>query len=256
MRAVLAAMLGASLFGQGALAVVLDFEIDDDGIMPVAGQVVDGQGLFDEAFGVTIASTNPNNDPVVIFNSSCGPDFPGTPCTGGDSDLATGPSFGTEPQGNVLILQNVAASPGTTGGIYDDPNDDPDGGDIEFTFLDPAGVFFRYATLIDLDEDTAVTFTFFFADDPGTGIPVLAAETLVLGSETGDNSLRRFNFSSAPGIPGYDEVVRFDITFPNISGAVGSISYDRVPLPPALLMSLAAIGGLAWIGRRRRRQAA
>jgi hypothetical protein len=65
----------------------------------------DGTTAYD-GFGVTISSTGS----LSLFNSSCGPDF-GTTCSGGDDDLGTGASFGTEPQGNVLVIQDPNVAP-------------------------------------------------------------------------------------------------------------------------------------------------
>ena len=107
---------GAVVFALGTLGshaaraatTVLDFDTGNGLLPPGSGQAVNGAGLFAE-LGVTIGTTNSINNPALLFNSNCGPDFPGVPCSGGDDDLASGPSFGTEPQGNVLIIHNRIA---------------------------------------------------------------------------------------------------------------------------------------------------
>lgn len=69
-----------------------------------------------------------SSKPLGLFNSNCDVNetFFGVKCTGGDPDLATGPEFGTDPRGNLLIIEE---NPGNGA-----PDDDRRGGTIVFDF--------------------------------------------------------------------------------------------------------------------------
>ncbi|MDY7015735.1 MAG: PEP-CTERM sorting domain-containing protein [Cyanobacteriota bacterium] len=215
--------------------MVLDFETGNGLLPPGQGQIINGAGLFTD-FGVTIGTTNPNNNPLLLFNSNCGPDFPGVPCTGNDGDLASGPSFGTAPQGNVLIIQN-------DGSAITNPNDDPDGGTIEFSFDSP--VTFKSANILDLDEGVGpISFKFFFEGDP-VGQIINPTDIELLGDTTGDNSLREFKFNNLKNVK------RVDVTLNDVSGAIGSLTYALQEVPePASVMGLLAVGILGVLKRK------
>lgn len=201
-----------------AQALTLDFETDDTGAALSPG-AFNGATAYDQ-FGITIAGSNP----LSLFNANCGPDF-GVACTGGDDDLATGPEFGTTPQGNVLIID----TPGST-----EPNDFNGGGTITFEFAVPTTL--SQITLLDNDNQPGIFLEIFQQGD--------LTPTTITPSIGGDNILQVIAFGAA-GI----DVVQLVVNFPS-SGAVASLT--AVPLPAALPLFLAALAWLGWIGRRRR----
>ncbi len=216
-------VFGAFLPGPAgtAYAMTIDFETDDNGA-PLSPGAFNGATAFD-GFGITISSTGS----LSLFNSNCGPDF-GVACTGGDDDLGTGPSFGTQPQGNVLIIQDpsVAPTPGDSGG----------GGSITFDFANPTTL--TQVTLLDNDTDEGIFLELF---KEGVGAP-----TVVPAAIGGDNILQVIAFGAeAVGI------VKLVVNFPG-SGAIASLSVTAVPLPAALPLLLSALAWLGWIARRKR----
>lgn len=230
---VAAATVSFLLAGGSAMAATLDFDTQNGNTGIGAGNIT-GNEFTD--FGVTISSAKQ----LALFNSNCGADFDNScKTTGTDKDLATGPQFGTAPQGNVLILN---------GGTNAKPNDDASGGTFRFDF--EQAVTFDAVSLLDLDEKKAedkVTFTFSFADltvQTFTGL----SGTLLNPSFPGDNSLRTFAF-------GLEDVTRLDIGFKNVSGAVASLDYAPVPLPAGLVLILTGMGALGLASRTRGRTA-
>ncbi len=220
---------------------LVDFETGNGLLPPGSGQQIDGAGLFTD-FGLTINTKNPHNRPLVLFNSNCAPDF-AVACTGNDPDLASGDTFGTDPQGNVLIIQESNV-PNTN------PNDDANGGKFKFGFTDPGGVTFKSVSILDLDEGLApVSFKFFFSD--ANSMKVDPVTVNLLSAVTGDNSLREFLFD------GLENVVRLDVKLKRVSGAIASVGYERpvpVPTPAAVLPSLLGMG-ISAIRRRKLLQA-
>ncbi|MGF1461289.1 MAG: hypothetical protein ACFBSG_19955 [Leptolyngbyaceae cyanobacterium] len=215
-----------------AQTTILDFDTGNGLQPPGSGQTIGGSTQPFTDFGVTIETDNPNNNPLLLFNSNCGPDFPSTSCTGGDPDLATGqPSFGTDPQGNVLIIQE--------NDDLTDPDDDADGGTFQFSFIDP--VEFLNATILDLDENVAPIFEFSF--ESGSSQTVSASSVDLLGSESGDNSLRQYNFSGLTGVTG------LNLTLDDVSGAVASLTYERPETPsipePMSALAIFTVGAVA-----------
>ncbi len=230
--------LSAALFTLGtvsanpALAYVylVDFERDDVGNVLKAGTKTNIGEQWSK-FGVHIRSNTGSNRPLRLFNSNCGPDF-GIKCTGRDPDLATGPSFGTTPQGNVLIINEDTDQ---------EPDDWAGGGIISFLFDQPVSV--DYVTLLDIDENpnNKNGYVEAFLDD-GTQ----ERQSLKLGT---DNSLSTYNFSNLPQY----SVTKLDIKLPG-SGAVSSIKFRdlppfplpsrKVPEPTSILglLMLSAIG--------------
>ena len=81
--------------------VTIDFEEFE------AGTYITGDEWQDYGLTLSVESNRRRKDgsrdslPLRLFNSSC----LGSSCTGGDDDLATGDFFGSEDQGNVLIIQ-------------------------------------------------------------------------------------------------------------------------------------------------------
>lgn len=201
-----------------AQALTLDFDVDDTG-SPLSPGAFDGTSAYD-MFGITITGSRP----LSLFNANCGPDF-GVACSGGDADLATGPTYGTAPQGNVLIIQNPNA------GV---PDDFAGGGTITFDFAVPTTL--AEITLLDNDNGAGIFLEIFQQGDltPTTITPSLAS----------DNDLQIIAFGAA----GFN-VVQLVVNLPG-SGAVASLT--AVPLPAALPLFLAALAWLGWFSRRPR----
>ena len=135
----LAAVAAMSVAQAHAAPVTVDFDTMNGSVATTAGNIV-GDEFTD--FGLTISAIPANSSSTLaLFNSNCGPDFLGVTCTGGDTDLASGATYGTAPQGRVLILNT---------GTNAEPNDDAAGGMFIFSFeravrLDSIGI-------LDLDE--------------------------------------------------------------------------------------------------------
>lgn len=216
-------LLAAGLAVGAAQATTFDFE-GGPGVGPIVGN---------EFGGVTLSTTNANG--LALFNSNCGTDFPGTPCTGGDTDLATGPSFGTVPQGLVLINWDGDAA---------DVGDDAAGGVISFDFLSP--LFIKEIALIDIDENPAqLGLTFRLA---GGGMSMFTGNDATSTIGSGNNSMTFFT-GLENGL-----VLGLDIAFNKISGAVAYVETAPapVPVPAALPMLISALGLTGWLARRRR----
>ncbi|AFZ00113.1 hypothetical protein [Calothrix sp. PCC 6303] len=106
-------------------------------------------------WGVKISANSkdkPNSsEPLVLFKSNS------TSFTGGDNDLRTGTTWGTEEQGNVLIIQEDGWQTNASGKITgvknaDDPDDEANGGWITFDFFN-APVNLTGFSLLDMDDD-------------------------------------------------------------------------------------------------------
>lgn len=244
-------IVASSIFAANSVkaqTTILNFDTQFDGTpIPTGdGTKVNETQLF-TGYGVELGTTNPNNRPLLLFNSNCGPDFPGTPCTGGDPDLASGPSFGSDPQGNVLIIQER--------NNLNIPDDDADGGTFEFDFTDEEGVTFDKIGILDLDEnvdpiftvfqekDGVETSTVFNVGDVGLGV------TLLNPSNPGDNSLREYDFSALT----LENVKRLEVELDDVSGAIAYLQYKRsqeVP-EPGTVLSLIAVGGLGLLAKKK-----
>ncbi|MGF1446506.1 MAG: hypothetical protein ACFBRM_09935 [Pikeienuella sp.] len=235
---------------------VVDFNFKDPARqMPVGGEVIDVDPDLFIGLGFTL-SVAPNNSgsTLGLFNSNCGPDFPGVACGGNDGDLATGPTFGTDPQGLVLVINESTT----------DVNDDPDGGVITFSFANPVDI--SSVTLLDLDDNAddvgKIDFGFEFADTNLARRDVLVSDLLnsntkVLGGALGsENSLVEFTFVDESGtVDGaFQGVSEFSIEYNGVSGAVAGLTYERfdVPVPAALPLMLTGLGLLGYLRARRR----
>lgn len=232
----------------------IDFNTDNNG--PVTSEVIDLDGNAYSDFGVSITVT-PNNagSTLGLFNSNCGPDFAGVPCSGNDSDLATGPTYGTEPQGHVLVINGSDTT----------VNDDPAGGIITFDFHDPLGAAITSVDLLDIDEvdpqDTDQIFFTFGLVGGGTTGPVTVADLFALDSnnvenlssigQTGNNSFYRYSFNGVAGaingaIFGVESLA---VEYDGVSGAVARVS--AVPLPAGLPLVMTGLGLFGLIARKR-----
>ena len=174
-------------------AATLQTIIDFDGLP--AGTIVN------EAYqdlGVMISTNDPVNHPAMIFDSAAP--------TGGDTDLATSPGYGTNndiAQGNILIISED--------GDESDPDDNAAGGTIIFDFDGPVRI--NMIDLLDIDAgETGGTVTTFDAN--GNVISVHAIDDL------GDNSLQSIGI-------GDEGVSRLEVKLVG-SGAITELSFDRI----------------------------
>lgn len=116
-----------------------DFDTeDDDSTALVNGQQIDTE--FGNIF--TVSGSGSNQGPAIFDSSNPGPNNPSQ-----DLDLLLN-------QGNVMILQTDAATnPPVVAGVYPRPNDDEDGGTLNFAFNRPM----RPISIDLLDIDDAST---------------------------------------------------------------------------------------------------
>ena len=159
--------------------------------------------------------------PLRLFDSNCSTQG-SNQCSGGDDDLATGDAFGTEEQGNVLIIQEDNSKRQDRSNLGN-PDDDARGGTITFHFeqaikdlklgfldfddRDRGEGFIRFYTGID-DTEAAMTFN------------LSSVEALVNPGFTGDNSLRIFASLDMA-------IQRLEVEYPG-SGAITHLEYSQI----------------------------
>lgn len=212
-----------------AMPVTIDFETDGNGTALAPGDFIAGNEWSN--LGISLSSTNGS---LRLFNSNCGPGFPGTPCTGGDGDLATGANFGqgfVPAQGNVLIRQDP---PNT-----DAPGDTGASGKIRFDF--DHHVRLISIALLDNDNDPGITLNIFRNNE------ALPSTTILRPSVNFDNYFETFLFAGDA-----TWVTALEVVFPS-SGAIAALTVSPVPLPAALPLLLSALAWLGWAARRRRK---
>ncbi len=232
----LAAGIAVVLFGVAGMTgtasavtapVTIDFETDGNGLGLSAGDFIAGNEWAN--LDISLSSTG---GALRLFNSNCGPGFPGTPCTGGDSDLASGADFGNgfvPAQGNVLIRQQPSIGA---------PGDTAAPGTIRFDFSDPVRLV--SIALLDNDNEPGITLNIFRHNE------VLPSTTILRPDVGFDNFFETFVFAGDA-----TWVTALEVVFPS-SGAIAALSVSPVPLPAALPLLLTALGWLGWVARRRR----
>ncbi|MEM7725297.1 MAG: hypothetical protein AAF208_02865 [Cyanobacteria bacterium P01_A01_bin.45] len=235
----------------------INFNRDHNGkkLKTGTGQIIDGAGLFKNNGLKLGVRTKEGNNNLLLFNSNCeGKLSKGGTCTGDDDDLATGATYGTKNQKNVLIIQeNLKDKNGNDKNSIFDPDDKVKGTFI-FDFTDKSGVLFKNIGLLDLDETHIPTFTFFYTDGTSkllqesdykvaikNDMSQITDEDVKKDVEKGENSLRNYTFNKFN-----TNVAKLEMWIPG-SGAVTNLKYKRkVPEPTS---ALALIGGVVVAGR-------
>lgn len=219
----------------------VNFDTDAAGNPLSAGTNISNQW---QDYGLTIsnADTDPNALDLMLFNSNCGPDF-GIACSGGDTDLATGPFFGTAPQGNVLIISEDGDS--------SNPDDNANGGTITFSFTD--AVSLNQLAILDFDDqDRGEGYIRAFTVDGLAGEYKMSEGNLLNPAYPGNNSIREYDFSGlAP-----ESITSLEVVFPG-SGAVSYLAFtgpsEEVP-EPLTVLGLVTSGGFLAAARQKRRR--
>ncbi|NER38710.1 MAG: PEP-CTERM sorting domain-containing protein [Oscillatoria sp. SIO1A7] len=218
----------------------VNFDTDAAGNPLSAGTKISNQW---QDYGLTIsnADPDPNSLDLMLFNSNCIASGPDKNCSGDDGDLATGPSFGTAPQGNVLIISEDGDS--------SDPDDNAGGGTIIFSFTE--AVSLDKLAILDLDEPRQGYIRAFNAD--GLAQEYRMSEgTLVNPAHPGNNSLREYDFSGLDP----ESITSLEVAFPG-SGAVSYLEFtgpsEEVP-EPLTVLGLVTSGGFLAAARQKRRR--
>jgi len=233
-----AALLVGTAAIAGEIEIHEDFESGFEGQNVVADQPFDTENGF-KVYGWSRKQQKPGQDrPLTLFQSNCGPDFPGKTCTGEDPDLATGPSFGTEPEGLVLIISED--------GDFSDPDDDTSGGYIVFDFNKTVKSLTLVGVLDTLDNKPPIFYlnntkiaADFTLENPGN-------------PNSPDNDLRTFHIDSGP----FDGIDRLSIRLAG-SGAITGVKYtiETTTVAEPAMIGLLGLGlvGLGVAARRRQR---
>ncbi|MEL6767178.1 MAG: hypothetical protein AAFP17_08360 [Pseudomonadota bacterium] len=214
-----------------ASAIIIDFE----GEQSDALQTVPLTSFTEDGLTFDLTFTGPNAGPA-IFDTTCS-DF-GAPGAGaacnGDDDLlpiagqpVSAVDFNGGIAGNVLILQESGSAI---------PDDQAPGGTITFTSNAANPAFFLNS---------------FWAIDDGMFTIMAGGESASVNNGSGaaaENAEGQAIFTTPVLInPGES----FTLTFSG-SGAIDNLSVTPVPVPPAALLLVGALGGLAVMRRKRR----
>ncbi len=207
--------LAVGLGASAASAAVIDF----DGLDASAGQTVPLTSFTEDGYTFSLSTTG-GTAGAAIFDTTC----VGAACNG-DTDLALSPGRQGENGvfGNVLIRQD-----GRRGQPV--PNDSASPGSIILTLT--AGPSFFLSGFSAIDDGTFKIF--------GGGAEL---GSIMLGeNQTGKTTFGNFLVSVGDSLT---------LSYSG-SGGFDSLEVAPVPLPAALPMLLAAMGGLGWVARRRR----
>lgn len=170
-------------------------------------------------FSFDVSFTTLGGSPgAAVFDTTC----MGGACNG-DDDLIPGMQGENGIEGNVLILQEDGSPI---------PDDDVQGGSITLTLT--AGNAFQFLGASTIDD---TTFTF------SSSVDGLLGST----TNTADNETSMASFTSS--FLGLGDSITIGY---GGSGGVDSLILAPVPVPAALPLLLAGLGGLAWVGRRKR----
>ncbi len=205
-----------------AHAIIIDFEVDGDGLGLSAGDVLTNQF---NTLGISISATGGSNQ-AMVFDSA-------NP-TGGDRDLVTAGYHPTNdsPLSNILIISEDGDS--------SDPDDNAGGGTITFNF--DLGVVMHSIGILDIDRGE------------GNGVELFDIDSLSLGyfafSDLGDNSYQEILFGDMSG------VALMEVSFSG-SGAITEFEYSTstIPEPSIVALMVAGLAGLGFAHRRRKLQA-
>lgn len=220
-----------------ALAVNIDFSVEDDGVTPLAnGQKIDVGQEFGVLFDV---SSSGNNAGAAIFDSTSG-------VNAADPDLWVN-------LGNILILQeNNGSADAITGDFFNTPNDDASqGNQIFFDFFSP--IYAQSIDLIDVNGNGPVTVT--LRDQGGLTRTYFAPMHWTFDiSASGPNGFETLNLTTLANQPGEgggiataneqagfnpNDVINITITFDG-SGGVDNLNFTPEP-GTGLLVGLTAI---------------
>ncbi len=215
-RVLRAACIGAAFLAPfGASAAILNFDALDS----TAGQPIPLLSFSEAGYTFALSFTGNNKGPA-IFDTTC---FGYSAICNGDLDLVPAVQGENGVGGNVMILQD---NTGPT------PNDSAAGGTITFKLT--SGPSFFLTGFSGVDEQAITAF-----DKDGT--TVLGVIDLANDSDTG-----RVTFKSSRINVGDSFVFKFAG-----SGGIDSLVVAPIPVPAALPLSLAALGALGWVSRRR-----
>ncbi|MGF1459844.1 MAG: hypothetical protein ACFBSG_12560 [Leptolyngbyaceae cyanobacterium] len=202
--------------------------IDFDDI--AEGTLLTGYEWADKGVEISLDSNRELRDgsgdlPLTLYNSSCRPrgskDKSLPKCKGGDHDLATGEYFGTEAQGNVLIIQEDNSHKKKNKGTLGAPDDDRKGGLITFNFMH--AVTDVSLGFLDFDERTKGYLRFFAgADDTEAALKFDLSDVsaLVNPDIDGDNSMRIFQGLNM-------SFQKIEVEYPG-SGAITHLEFTKV----------------------------
>ncbi|MGB3508554.1 MAG: PEP-CTERM sorting domain-containing protein [Microcoleaceae cyanobacterium] len=202
--------------------------------------------------------------------------------SGKDNDLRTGAPWGTDPQGNILIIQETWEGNNwqtDANGNYKTPDDDRQGGKITFDFLE-ADKQYIYENLkvglVDIDGPESAMITVFYTDEEGNhqqSNKTLKSQghntnpdITLLSNNEGENSMWEFMFDVEEEMKGLMSLDRLEIGYSG-SGGVAYLEYDkiekaiygeegnaRVPEPSSALamLALGAFGGGSILKRKQK----
>lgn len=183
------------------------------------GGFVPGNTFFPE---FTLTATNNGGGPnsLLIFDSTAptGGDWdlgsPNTLCSGGGPGTGAGgqpgmPGENCSDLGNLMIVAANVNDTSPANGLVDQPNDEPNGGIMDFDFTTPVHIL--SAAFLDLDDGEYANITFYYQNN-------LAGTKYVPG--IGDNSYQEIDLSL------YEVIDRMEIEFAS-SGALASLNYSR-----------------------------
>ena len=162
---------GVSISPAQAATYDLDFDYFDldTRLNPITNSTANNpNGIGDQwaSYGVNINAANKvgnRPEPLLLFESQSN-DY-----TGGDDDLRSGTPWGTPELGNVLIIQEDGFNSNGAVKNAHDPDDERNGGIINFEFFNPET---QTARLVNFEE-----FSLLDIDDNGGGIRIEAYDT-------------------------------------------------------------------------------